>query len=132
MADRIVAINPVCRVLCVQSFVTRENAAALIAQSIAEHGGFDMVIDAIDNVDDKASILKACADSSTPVLTIGAAGGRVDPTAVRVGDAATVTGDALLARLRRKLRQRRQRLQARRAEEGRRDRAAVAADEAGH
>jgi tRNA A37 threonylcarbamoyladenosine dehydratase len=65
-----------------------------------------MVIDAIDNVDDKAAILKACADTATPVVTIGAAGGRVDPTAVRVGDAAVVTGDALIARLRRKLRQR--------------------------
>ena len=106
MAERIVAINPRCRVLCVESFVTRENAAALLSRSLSEHGGYDMLIDAIDNVDDKAAILKACADTATPVLTVGAAGGRLDPTTVRVGDAATVTGDALLARLRRKLRQR--------------------------
>jgi tRNA A37 threonylcarbamoyladenosine dehydratase len=106
MAQRVAAINPACRTWCIQSFVARENAAALLARSQAEHGGFHFLLDAIDNVDDKAAILKACVDSSTPVLTVGAAGGRLDPTAVRVGDLATCTGDPLLARLRRKLRQR--------------------------
>jgi tRNA threonylcarbamoyladenosine dehydratase len=106
MAQRVAAINPACHAWCIQSFVARENAAALLARSQTEHGGFHFVIDAIDNVDDKAAILKACVDSATPVLTIGAAGGRLDPTAVRVGDLATCTGDPLLARLRRKLRQR--------------------------
>jgi tRNA A37 threonylcarbamoyladenosine dehydratase len=106
MAQRVAAINPACRAWCVHSFIARENAAALLARSQAEHGGFHFVLDAIDNVDDKAAILKACADSATPVLTVGAAGGRTDPTAVRVGDLARCVGDPLLARLRRKLRQR--------------------------
>ena len=45
MAERIVSINPDCSALCIQSFVARENMAALLARGQAADGAYDMVID---------------------------------------------------------------------------------------
>jgi tRNA A37 threonylcarbamoyladenosine dehydratase len=98
MAERIVAINPAARVHCVDDFVTEQNAAAML------EGGFDVVIDCIDQVLAKAALVAQCRAQRIAVVTCGAAGGRLDPTRIRTDDLARAQGDPLLAKLRYRLR----------------------------
>ena len=94
MAERIQAINPDCRVRCVEDFVTPENTAALLDQN------FSVVIDAIDQVRAKAAMIAFCRQRKLPIVVAGAAGGQIDPTQIKVGDLGQTIQDPLLARLR--------------------------------
>jgi len=97
MAERIGAINPACRAQPVEAFVDADNAAALAA-------GHDLVLDCIDQVSAKAALIAACRTLSITVVTCGAAGGRMDPTRLRLDDLARTQGDPLLAKVRYRLR----------------------------
>ena len=97
MAERVLAINPSCQVRPVDEFASGENAAALVA-------GADVVLDCIDQVVAKAALIAAARAAGVPLVTCGAAGGRVDPTRIRCDDLARLTGDPLLAKVRHKLR----------------------------
>jgi tRNA A37 threonylcarbamoyladenosine dehydratase len=97
MAERIVAINPRCRVTAVDDFVTEDNVQALLS-------GFDYVIDAIDAVKVKTAILGWARREDVRVITCGGAGGQLDPTRVRIEDLARTIQDPLLAKVRGNLR----------------------------
>lgn len=97
MASRIVAINPACRVVTVDDFVTVENAATLIQ-------GYDLVLDCIDQVSAKAALIAQACRDRMPVVTCGAAGGRFDAARISTGDLALIAGDPLLAKVRHRLR----------------------------
>ncbi|MFO1500997.1 MAG: ThiF family adenylyltransferase [Verrucomicrobiota bacterium] len=99
-AQRALTINPFCRVRALQSFFLRSTAAELL------QGGFDYVLDAIDSPSRKALLIASCHERSIPVITVGASGGRLDPTAIEVADLAQSSHDRLLQEVRRKLRQR--------------------------
>ena len=97
MAERILAINPECKVICVDDFITAENTAELMS------GGFTYVIDAIDSVRPKAALLAWCRRNKIPLVTTGGAGGQIDPTQIQVADLAKTIQDPLAARLRERL-----------------------------
>ena len=99
LAERVEDINPVCRVECVEAFVTPENTAELLSR------GYDHVIDCIDNFRAKAALIAHCRRNRLGLVTIGGAGGQVDPTRIRVSDLARSAQDPLLARVRKLLRQ---------------------------
>src|SRR5437899_12159781 len=65
---------------------------------------FDFVVDAIDNMTNKARLIAGCRDRLLRCLTLGAAGGRRDPTQVRVGDLGEARNDLLLRQVRKKMR----------------------------
>jgi len=94
MAERILAINPDCRVSCIEDFVTPENAATLLDQD------FSVVIDAIDQVRAKAAMIAFCHRRKLPIVVAGAAGGQLDPTQVRISDLTQTIQDPLLAKVR--------------------------------
>jgi tRNA threonylcarbamoyladenosine dehydratase len=98
MAERIRGIQPECTVRPVRAFLTASNAATILS------GGFDYVLDAIDRPAMKALLIARCRESRLPVISVGAAGGRRDPTAVRVSDLSRVTHDRLLQSVRKTLR----------------------------
>ena len=98
MAQRIKAINPSCVVKEIEDFVTPENVAEML------NGDFDMVIDAIDDAKAKVSIAAYCKNTNIPLVTVGGAGGRLDPTKIKQGDLSQVVGDRLLAKVRNQLR----------------------------
>lgn len=106
MALRIEAINPACRVTRVEDFVTAGNVAALLGgdQTNAANVGFDVIVDAIDDAPAKVALLATARRLGVPLVTVGGAGGRVDPTQITVDDLALSTHDPLLARVRRELR----------------------------
>lgn len=98
MAERMRDINPDCLVHEEEAFVSRDNVAELI------HEGFDYVIDAIDSVGVKAAIIAHCKRRKIPVITVGGAGGQIDPTRIDITDLSRTEHDPLAAKLRNILR----------------------------
>ena len=98
MAERVKAIHPECEVNVVSSFFKEATAQEIFK------GGFDAVIDAIDTRVHKALLLAQCRKRGIRVVTCGAAGGRRDPTRIRVEDLAFSGKDPMLQQLRRTLR----------------------------
>ena len=98
MAERCRAINPAIDVDPVASFLTPTNLDELLDR------GYDLVLDACDSFRSKVVAIAWCRRRKQPILTIGSAGGRTDPTQVRVRDLSRTEHDAMLSLIRKKLR----------------------------
>jgi tRNA A37 threonylcarbamoyladenosine dehydratase len=98
MRERCLAINPDMQVEAVAQFLTPGNMAHMLGQ------GFDLVIDACDSFRVKVELIAWCRRRKQKLIVVGAAGGRTDPTQIRIRDLAKTEQDALLALIRRKLR----------------------------
>lgn len=98
MADRALAIHPGCEVRVIQKFFNEKSAMEIL------DGGFDAVIDAIDFARHKSLLVAECHRRGIYAVTCGGAGGRRDPTRIRVTDLAYSGMDPLLLQLRRGLR----------------------------
>ena len=98
MAERIKLINPDCQVHLVEDFVTPENVAELL------NNQYDYVIDAIDSLKPKAAMVSWCRRNKVKIITIGGAGGQIDPTKVQIADLSRTERDPLAAKLRNFLR----------------------------
>jgi len=98
MAERCRAINPDISVDAVASFLTVSNMVELLDRD------FDLVIDACDSFRVKVETIAWCRRRKLPILTVGAAGGRTDPTLVRIRDVSRTEHDAMMALIRKKLR----------------------------
>jgi tRNA threonylcarbamoyladenosine dehydratase len=98
MANRVHAINPDCVVHPLHSFFLKSNAAEILATP------FHAVLDAIDSPSLKCFLIASCKQKDIPVITVGSAGGRQDPTAIGVTDLAFSSDDRLLQQVRKKLR----------------------------
>ena len=98
MAERVRGINPECEVRPALEFFTEASADALL------DARYDFVVDAIDSLANKCLLIARCRDREIPLVTCGGAGGRRDPTAVRIADLACTTHDRLLQKVRDRLR----------------------------
>jgi len=99
MAERLRLINPQAEVLPVARFYDAATAAAILAQAP------DYVVDAIDNVTAKCHLLATCKRLGLPVVCATGASGRLDPTALAIGDLADTRICPLAQEVRRILRQ---------------------------
>ncbi len=99
MARRVQAINPECCVRTIGEFFLPSTAEQIL------HPGYDYVLDAIDNVPNKCLLIASCVKRGIPIVTVGGAGGRKDPAAIRLADLALSSHDGLLQQVRRKLRE---------------------------
>lgn len=100
MRERIALINPDCRVYEVEEFIDADNVATLIG-TLPTHA---VIVDACDDGRAKTALLAYCKRYSYCIITCGAAGGRRDPTRLRVDDLARTQGDPIAAKLRANLR----------------------------
>ncbi|KGJ90000.1 tRNA cyclic N6-threonylcarbamoyladenosine(37) synthase TcdA [Colwellia psychrerythraea] len=98
MADRLKQINPECQVNIIEDFVTEENLSSLITKDL------DYVIDAIDSVNIKTRLIAYCRGSKLPIITIGGAGGQIDPSKIEITDLSKTYQDPLLAKVKNQLR----------------------------
>jgi tRNA A37 threonylcarbamoyladenosine dehydratase len=98
LAERVLAINPECRVHAVTEFLLAGNAERLLTTSL------DAVVDAVDATAAKALIIARCRTLDLPVVVSGSAGGRRDPTRLRLADLGEAGADPLLQQVRRTLR----------------------------
>jgi tRNA A37 threonylcarbamoyladenosine dehydratase len=98
---RIAQINPFCEVTLVEDFIDPDNLEQMVGV-----GRFDYVIDAIDSVKPKAALVAYCRAHAIPLVTIGGAGGQVDPTKIEIRDLARTEQEPLLKKVRKILRAR--------------------------
>ncbi len=98
MADRIRGINPRCRINPIDEFVDDQNLGKLVRPD------FDYVIDCIDGFKIKSALIAYCKRNRIQIITMGGAGGRIDPLLIRQADLSRTEHDALLAKTRKQLR----------------------------
>lgn len=98
MAERIKQINPECQINVIEDFVTTDNLQELLSMN------YCYVIDAIDSVDIKTKIIAFCKRNKTPIITIGGAGGQIDPSKISLCDLSQTYQDPLLAKVKNQLR----------------------------
>ncbi|OOF10829.1 MULTISPECIES: tRNA cyclic N6-threonylcarbamoyladenosine(37) synthase TcdA [unclassified Salinivibrio] len=98
MAERVAAINPECQVTVIDDFISPDNIAEYIDKR------FDYVLDAIDSIKPKTALLAYCKRHKIKVITVGGAGGQIDPTQIQVADLTKTIQDPLAAKLRNNLR----------------------------
>ncbi|ASK26445.1 tRNA threonylcarbamoyladenosine dehydratase [Neisseria chenwenguii] len=98
--ERILQINPQCRVTEIEDFATEENLSELFRRP------FDFVIDAIDQIRVKAAMADYFVRHKQPFILSGGAGGQKNPALIQTADLSRVTHDPLLANLRYTLRKR--------------------------
>jgi tRNA A37 threonylcarbamoyladenosine dehydratase len=101
LQQRIAQINPFCEVTLVEDFIDPDNIGQMVGS-----GRFDYVVDAIDSVKPKAALVAYCREHAIPLVTIGGAGGQVDPTKIEIRDLARTEQEPLLKKVRKILRAR--------------------------
>ena len=99
MAERAHAINPRIRLEAIERFLTTTTLDELLDR------GYDVVLDACDAFRVKLEAIAWCRRRKLPMVTVGSAGGRTDPTQVRVRDLSRTEHDAMFSLIRKKLRQ---------------------------
>jgi tRNA A37 threonylcarbamoyladenosine dehydratase len=98
LRERLADIHPGCRIHAVEAYVDAQSWPALLP------AGVDVVIDACDDSRAKLVLARWALAGATPLVCVGAAGGKTQAQAVAVDDLDRVTHDPLLAALRRRLR----------------------------
>lgn len=109
MAARIREINPKVTLHLVDDFLTTENVTALLpsrdqAKAATVQGQPIVVLDCVDDMDAKLAIVLHCRFNKLKLVCAGGAGGKIDPSQIRVSDLKDSYQDPLLAKLRNKLR----------------------------
>jgi tRNA A37 threonylcarbamoyladenosine dehydratase len=99
MAQQIGEINSECITHLIDDFITLENIPKHISQR------FDLVLDCADNFRVKAALIDHCKRNKIKILTVGGAGGQIDPTKVVCADLVRSEHDSLLSKVRKQLRQ---------------------------
>ena len=98
LAQRLLDINPELKIKKLPVKLTPDN----IEEILGKESGY--VCECIDDIDAKTYISDYLYRKKTTFIVAGGAGGRTDPTKLKLGDVANATGDALISKLRNKLR----------------------------
>lgn len=98
MKKRIHSINPECTVHEIQAFYSEKNADTILETK------YDYIVDAIDSFEAKIHLIVECRKRKLPLFVCGGAGGRKDPTKIKIDDLSDSYNDKLLARVRKRLR----------------------------
>lgn len=101
MGERLKAINPSIVLTLKQQYLTEETVATLVDTT-----RYDFVVDAIDTLAPKVSLLEQCLRRGIPVVSAMGAGGKVDPSKIKLADLAATTQCPLARVVRRSLRER--------------------------
>lgn len=81
MAQRIRDINPAIQLTVISEFIRDERT-----NEILDQGNFDYAVDCIDTLSPKVFFIKACLDRNIPLVSSMGAGGKFDPTQVKIID----------------------------------------------
>lgn len=99
MRQRLLKINPELKVHCIDDFAEMDNLETIV---LHEH---QMVVDAIDSAKVKSALINHCRRRKKQIITVGSAGGKIDPSRIVSGDLSKTIKDPLLSRVRKQLRQ---------------------------
>ncbi len=98
LTNRLKSINPDIKVNSIQSYYSKKNSSEIL-----EAVKYDFVIDAIDSVNEKCELINACYKLKLPLVICGGAGGKSDPTKIKIADLSKTKNDLLLRHVRKKL-----------------------------
>ena len=98
MARRIALISPECNVQAKPLFFTQSTAETIFNET------YDVIVDAIDRLNAKCLLLSMAKKREVPIVSTGAAGGRMDPFKIETADLSRVHHDRLLQKVRKQLR----------------------------
>lgn len=98
--ERVLLIDPQCRVETNVLFLTPENAGEI------DFSRYDYVADAIDTVTSKLELIQRCREAGVPVISCMGAGNKLDPTLFRVADIEKTSVCPLAKVMRRELKRR--------------------------
>nr|WP_201589301.1 tRNA threonylcarbamoyladenosine dehydratase [Psychrobacter pulmonis] len=108
MATRIREINPKVKINLIDDFLTPENVAALLPTreqaKMAIQKNPIVILDCVDDMNAKLAIALHCRFNKLKLVCAGGAGGKIDPSQIRISDLRDSYQDPLLAKLRNKLR----------------------------
>ena len=109
MASRMREINPKVNLNLVDDFLTVDNVETLLpsrqqAKDAAAQGKPIVILDCVDDMNAKLAIALHCRFNKLKLVCAGGAGGKIDPTQIKVSDLRESYQDPLLAKLRNKLR----------------------------
>ena len=100
MKERILAINPHAKVEAIQKFYLPENSDEF------DFSNVDYIIDCVDTVSAKISIVCKAKELNIPVISAMGAGNKMDPTKLEVSDIYKTSVDPLCKVMRHELRKR--------------------------
>ena len=81
MATRLRDINPEIDLTVIPEFIESDRIIEIVSG-----GNFDYVVDCIDTLTPKVCLIKAAVDRNIPIVSSLGAGGKVDPSQIRVAD----------------------------------------------
>ena len=99
VAERLRAINPAVRLVVKQQFVTPDNIAVLL-----DGEPFTFVVDAIDTLDPKCALIRACWERGLKIISSMGAGAKCDLAAIRSSELWKTEHCTLAKNVRRQLR----------------------------
>lgn len=97
VAERLKDINPAVKLNVIARYIEDTEMAALI------DGKFDYVVDAIDTLSPKINLIYNCVTKKVPVISSMGAGGKFDPSMVKVVDVSKSFNCTLARKLRKSL-----------------------------
>ena len=100
MARRILDIHPDCRVISIPELYNEERKERFFSQP------YDYVVDAIDLVSCKLSLIQTALARGIPIISAMGTGNKLDPTQFRITDISKTSGCHLARIMRRELRAR--------------------------
>ncbi len=100
LAERLRDINPAVELTVVPEYVEEGNMEEIFARA----GRLDYVVDAIDTLAPKISLIKYCVQAGIPHVTAMGAGAKLDATKIRIADLSKSYNCPLAYILRKKLR----------------------------
>ena len=100
LAERLKDINPAVNLVVVTEYVEEENLPRIFETA----GKLDYVVDAIDTLAPKISLIKHCVQNGIPHVTAMGAGAKLDATKIRIADLSKSYNCPLAYILRKKLR----------------------------
>jgi tRNA A37 threonylcarbamoyladenosine dehydratase len=81
MAERLKDINPDLDLTVLTEYIKEERT-----REILDNGAFDYAVDCIDTLSPKVYFIKACIDRKIPIVSSLGAGGKMDPSQIKVTD----------------------------------------------
>lgn len=78
--ERLKSINPACEINAIKKFYLPENSSEF------EFAKYDYVVDCIDNVTAKLSIIEECEKAGTKIISSMGTGNKLDPTRFEISD----------------------------------------------
>ncbi len=100
LAQRLLDINPKVKLTIISEYVEEENIPRIFETA----GNLDYVVDAIDTLAPKISLIKHCVQNGIPHVTAMGAGAKLDATKIRIADLSKSYNCPLAYILRKKLR----------------------------